>query len=287
MPENTLHFDVTSADFKQKVIDASHQAVIVVDFWAEWCGPCKMLGPVLEKIVNSFNGRVLLAKVDVDRNPDLGQLFRIQSIPAVKIFMDGEIVEEFMGALQEQQIRAILEPLAGSDEGDALELANRMLADGRTDEAELLYDEILSMTPDRHAAVIGKARVALSRKAFDKAESLLKGIGELEKEYDLAQSLLKSIEFRKVCAKSGDQEQYTRRITENPGDLEARYLLGCCQAAGDQYEHALESFLAVVSRDAGYGNGNAREAMVAIFNILGSDNEITRVYRNKLAKALF
>lgn len=287
MPDNALHFDVTTADFQEKVLDASRQAVVVVDFWAEWCGPCRMLGPVLENVVDSFSGRVLLAKVNVDQNPDLARMFSVQSIPAVHIIKGGEVVDQFMGAIPEPQIRAILEPLAGSDAADALELANRMLADGRAEEADALYDEILAASPDASPAIIGKARAAIDRKKFGEAHKLLSGIDALDSMHDEADALLRGIEFHKLCAESGDIAGLSRRAAENPGDLDALYSLGCCHAANGRYEDALESFLRVVSRNAAYDGGKAREAMLAIFTLLGPESEITHTWRKKLAQVLF
>jgi len=284
---NTIIFDVDSESFQQKVIQASHEHVIVVDFWAAWCGPCKMLGPVLEKVVASFGGRVRLAKVDVDRNRELAIRLNVQSIPTVKIVSKGAIVDEFVGALPEHEITAILNAIAGGEHDDMLRQAEAYEAAGSLSKAEKLYTSILNEEPENSIARVGLARTLLKNGSVDRAAEILSGIGEYDERYEEAKTLLESLDFIKVCHSSGDSGTWREKITKNPGDLDALYSLGCCYAAEKQYENALETFLSIVRRNSGYGEGKARKAMLTLFLMLGQDSELTVRYRELLARALF
>ena len=286
-PGDMYIFDVDAEEFEQKVIQASHEHVIVVDFWASWCGPCKILGPLLESIVSSFDGRVRLAKVDVDRNRELALRFNVQNIPTVKIFSRGAIADEFVGVLPEHEITAILSAIAGGEHDDILLQAEAHEAAGSLSEAEMLYSSILEEEPDNSAARIGLARVLLRNGGVERASELLTGIGEYDERYNEAKALLGTLDFIEVCRIAGDRETWRKKVSENPDDLEALYTLGCCYAAGKQYGDALETFLFIVKRNSEFGEGKARKAMLTLFTVLGQDHELTVHYRDMLARALF
>ena len=283
--EYTIH--VNTADFTQKVIDASHDRVVVVDFWAEWCGPCKMIGPILEKVVASFDGRVILAKLNVDQNQELAMQYRIQSIPAVKIFSDGAVREEFVGVLPEHEVAAIITAVAGDELGQSVQQADIYLSEERLAEAEALYSSVLDQAPGHSGACIGLARVAIMQGDTDRAHGLLSEVDESDARYDEAKSLLGTLEFIAVCNASGDMESCRARAERNPDDLDALYTLGCCYAAEGSFEEALKAFLSIVQRNSGFGDGKARIAMITLFTMLGQDSELTKHYREQLARALF
>ena len=284
---NGYIFDVDSEDFEQKVIQASHDHVIVVDFWAAWCGPCKMLGPLLESIVSSFDGRVRLAKVDVDSNQELALQFNVQSIPTVKIFSKGAIADEFVGALPEHEITAILSAIAGGEHDDILLQAEAYEAAGSLSEAETLYSSILQEEPDNSTAHIGLARVLLRNGSIERATELLTGIEEYDERYNEAKALLGTLDFIEVCRIAGDRETWRKKVSDNPDDLEALYTLGCFYAVDKRYGDALETFLSIIQRNSEYSEGNARKAMLTLFAVLGQDHELTARYREMLARALF
>ena len=280
-------FDVGTEDFYQKIIEGSHEKVIVVDFWASWCAPCKVLGPILEKVVTSFGGRVLLAKVNIEEHQELAVHFRIQSIPSVKIFSKGDVVHEFLGALPENQIMEIIKSVAGDEIGDALSKAESLIAEKKYDKAESIYKKLLEKDPKHSGALIGLARVALFQDNTDRARQLLSEVDEMDSLHDQAQSLAKSIEFVTICSASGGLESCRKNAEQNPGDLEALYKLGCCYAAENVFEQALDTFLTIVKRDTEYDEGKARTSMLTLFSILGQNHSLTRTYRDKLANALF
>ncbi len=280
-------YDVDASNFMEKVVEESNSRVVVVDFWADWCGPCKMLGPVLEKVVASYNGRVALAKVDVDANQQLASQFGIRSIPSVKIIKDGGLAGEFVGAKNENEIRALLDPIAGSEEEDALAIARKLAQQGDEKKAAELYRSLIDEDPDNHKARLELARLELQGGSPETARQLLESIPEGEKEYDEARSILSLFEFSRVCFDAGGFEQANARREQSPDDLDAAYVLGCCYAGSERYEEACEIFLEIVGKDRNYGDGKAREAMISLFNVLGPESDVTRTYRGKLASILF
>ena len=280
-------YDVTAGDFREKVIDVSFNTPVMVDFWAEWCGPCKTLGPLLERIVASYEGAVFLAKADIDRNPQLAEQFGIQSVPTVKIFMNGEVADEFIGVISEREIRAIIDALAGDETEKLLECAARFAEEDRIDEAESAYAAILERTPGHSGARIGLARIKIVKGEDDAARSLLESIEESDERYGEACALLGLFEFVTVCERNGGLDACRKSAEDRPADLEALYALGCCHAAGDLFPNALDIFLAIVKKDRGFCEGKARKAMLTLFSVLGNGHELTEEYRKKLAMELF
>ena len=279
--------EVNTGDFYQKVIQASHEKVVVVDFWADWCSPCKILTPILEKVVASFGGRVILAKVNIEQNRELAVHYHVQSIPSVKIFSKGTAVEEFVGALPENQVASIIGAVAGDEHSEIIHQADVYLNEERFSEAETLYTSVLDNDPDQSGALIGLARIALMREDTSRADELLSQVSELDNRYEEAKSLLDTIDFIKICSKSGGVSSSIEKVKINPDDLEALYTLGCCYAANNSYEKAFDTFLSVIKRDSQFGNGKARNAMLTLFTILGKDNDLTAKYRDLLARTLF
>ena len=285
---NDVIFDVDQQEFNEKVVTASLEKTVVVDFWAAWCAPCKMLGPVLEKVVRSFGGNVLLAKVDIDKNQAIATQLGIRSIPTVKIIKDGAIVQDFVGVLPEEQIRAMLEAIVGDAQGgDDLAAAEQLAEEGRYDEASAIYEAVLAEDPKQDKAVIGLARVAIKRGDAESARARLSAIDELSDAYDEAKALLTGLDFLTVCGTVDDRNGLAGRFEADRGDLEAGYSLGCCYAAEGKYREAFETFLAVIARDRDYGDGKARNAMLSLFGIVGQESDLTGEFRRKLANVLF
>jgi putative thioredoxin len=267
MSANASIVEVTDDTFQQVVLEESFRRPVVVDFWAEWCQPCRMIGPVLERLAQEHDGDFLLAKLDTDSNPQASTAFRIQGIPAVKAFRDGQLVSEFVGAIPERSIREWLEPLLPTEADGLVAQAEAAERDGRTEEADQLFRQALAADPGHRGASVGAGRLAAERGALDEARRLVE---PLRPDPD-AERVLAVIEVSKWASPdgSGPLAQAERAAAEG------------------RFQEALEVFLAAVRNGGEEDRRQAREAMLKVFAVLGEDDPLTAEYRRKLAAALF
>ncbi len=287
MSSQPVTFDVSTAEFEARVLQASAGAPVVVDFWAEWCAPCRALGPVLERLVASYKGRMLLARVNVDREPELAARFGVQGIPAVKIFRDGRVATEFVGALPEADVARVLASVVPSAADELVRKGDGRLGAGSPEEAEALYRQALEADPGQAGALLRLGAVLLERGEAAEARETLGRIEENAAEYTEAQGLLGRIEFAEACRAAGGREACEARAAAEPQDLEARYALGCCLAAAGEYEGAMEAFLQVLTADRGFRDGAAKEAMLHTFTLAGAQSELVKAYRRKMAGVMY
>lgn len=268
-------FDVTEQTFERDVIARSREVPVVVDFWAPWCGPCRSLGPTLERLAAEAQGTWVLAKLNTDQNQRLAQMFGIQSIPAVKAIKDGKIVEQFVGALPEGQVRAWLKKFVGSP-GDDLLTAAQALEASNPQEAAARYRLILGDQPDHPTALFNLGRLLLMQGEAE-GVATLKQVPQNEPLYARAQALLPLTEFF-ALAKSAP--------TSASGSA-ARYVGAARSAQAGDYRTACDDLLTIVTYDRAYGDDAARKALLGLFAVLGDDHPLTTEYRRKLANALF
>ncbi len=279
--------DVSERDFGVQVLERSHTVPVVVDFWAPWCGPCRMLGPVLEQLAEEYGGRFVLAKVNTDENPALAARYGIQGIPAVKAFRDGKVVGEFVGAQPKALVKQFIENILPSPADDDFADGRRLESQGLLEQAERAYRRAIERDPDHWAATVALGRLLLEQERFDEAEELLRRVPQSAPEGLEALKWLSQIEFRRAAAECEDEEVCRRRLADNPDDLETRYRLASRLTLQERYDEALEEFLQIVQRNREYRDGAARKAMLSIFNILGDDHPLTQAYRAKLAMFLY
>ena len=281
-------FDVDEQNFEELVIQGSLERVIVVDFWAPWCGPCKTLGPILEDVVAALGPGVALAKINVDENQQLATAFRVQGIPAVKIVKDGQLAQEFTGALPREQIEAILRPLVSDaliPEAQVIDQADDLAATGDFDAAARQYENVLEENPTDGPALLGLAKIHLQQGRFETVQELVNLVEADAPEHPQAQALLTQIEFAHQCQQAGGRAACAQRILGQPDDYETRYLLACCAASEGDYETALQEWLQVVGEKS-HGD-QAKDAMVAVFHLLGRDNPLVADYQRKLYQTLY
>ena len=277
-------FDAGDKDFETAVLERSKQTPVVVDFWAPWCAPCRTLGPLLDRLVTEHNGGFLLAKVNIDENPGLAQALGIQSIPMVVGFRDAQLVAEFVGAQPEAAVREFLNQVLPSPADRLTATGNELLASGKSAEAEAAFRDALAYDTGLEAALLGLARVLAQRGDDAGAVPLLERIapGPYRQEADRV-----AAEIRIREAGGGDEAGLRAKLDAEPGDLATRLLLAQALAAASRHKDALEQYLEVVRRDRKFQDGAARKAMLDIFDLLGSGNELVDHYRSELAKILF
>jgi putative thioredoxin len=279
-----LIFDVGDADFEAQVIERSKTVPVIVDFWAPWCGPCRALGPLLERLTAEQGGAVALAKVNIDENPGLANAFRVQSIPMVVGVRDGGLAAHFVGAQPEPAVREFLARLLPSQGERQADEAEMLLAAGRVEEAERESRAALELEPDAPGALVTLAKILAERGEDDEALALLERVDSGPKRQE-ADRLAAAIRIRQSGA--GDEAGLRERVEANPGDLEARFALAQAMAAAGGYEEALDHYLEIVKRDRGFRDDGGRKAMLDIFDLLGPGDELADRFRSELAKVLF
>jgi putative thioredoxin len=280
-------FPVTQADFEEKVIRASGEKPVAVDFWAPWCSPCRTLGPVLERVVLSYGGKILLAKVNIEENHELAVQWGIQTIPIVKIFRDGKVTDEFIGALPESKIRLILDTHVPSEADELVLQAKSLLEKGAVPAAEATYYQVLQMDPHHPEALFRLAEICLEKNERDKAREFAREIPLGEKRHEDALRILAQIEFLETCEHAGNLGTCEAAVKDNPGNLDARYVYALCLAARKDYKAALDQLLFILEKDKEYKDKAAHRAVLSIFSIIGEESEYIDEYRSRLSMILF
>ncbi|MEW4566999.1 tetratricopeptide repeat protein [Tautonia sp. JC769] len=277
--------DATREGFEQEVIERSKSVPVVVDFWAEWCGPCRRLGPLLEKLAHEYEGKFILVKADTEQLGDIASAFGVQGIPAVFGLRDGQIVDGFVGLQSEGVIRDFIGRLLPTP-AQAIAAEAAALEGSEPASAEAKYREALGLDPREVKAKIGLARVLEAQGKTDEAASLiaeLEGRGYLEPE---AEAVKARLALDAAAADAGDLASARAEAEANPDDLHARFRLAEALAASGQHEEALGVCLDLVERDRRGVGEQARQTMLAVFNLLPPDDPIATEYRRKLSFAL-
>jgi putative thioredoxin len=284
--------EATLATFAADVLEASRDVPVIVDFWAPWCGPCKQLGPALEKAVDAAKGAVKLVKVNIDENQEIARQLRIQSIPTVYAFRNGQPVDGFMGAIPESQIKSFVQALAGGAGGhdhaaEILEIAEQAFATGNVGEAAQAYAHVLQDEPGHPKAVAGLARCYLKSGDLERAKTTLALVRPDDANDEAVRAVGAELSLRENAAKAGDSGSLEARLANNPNDHQSRYDLAMAQDAKGDRESAIESLLEVVRRDRKWNDEAARKHLVTLFEAMGPTDPRTVSARRKLSSILF
>jgi putative thioredoxin len=283
---STYAIDVTAATFDKEVIQASKQNPVVVDFWAPWCGPCRVLKPILEKLAAEYGGRFKLAKVNSDENQELASAFGIRSIPDVMAFKDGKPVSHFMGALPESQVRAFIDKLIPSPSEIERVRAAELREAGQAAAAIAALRKALELDAANDAARLDLAELLIETAQLDAVESLVDAVRpDIDQDSRIA-TLRAALAFARAGAGSAGDAELQRRLSANPADHEARLALASLRAGARRYREALDELLEIVQREKNWKDGEARKQMLAIFNLADKQPELVAEYRRKLSSAL-
>ena len=263
-------------DFEAEVVQRSHQIPVLVDFWAEWCAPCRMLSPVLEKLAGQSIGEWVLAKVDTEEFPSVAAQYEIRSIPNVKLFDQGNVIGEFVGALPERQVAQWLKKNLPSRNQSKLDEATTLIADGRSDQAKPLLEAILSEEPSNQPAKVLLARTYLFENPA-RAEQLAEQVDDPQ--YGEISDAIKTL--ARLITLGSDHGQ----LAESPARQE--YLAAIVALRDQRFEAALDKFIGLIRTDRYYDDDGSRKACIAIFKFLGEEHTTTQKYRRDFSSALY
>lgn len=283
--------DTTTAGFTKDVLEASKQALVLVDFWADWCGPCKQLTPVIEKVVRSYAGKVRLVKLNVDQHPSIPGQLRIQSLPTVYAFRDGRPLDGFMGVQPETAIRAFIDRLLGeegaADLAAALEAADKQLEEGDLQGAAEVYAAVLQEDRQNVAALAGLARCYLKSGDVARAEQTIALVPPDKASTGAVASVKAAIELAKRAGSPGDLAAMEAKVAANPADHQARIDLALAAAAQGDKAKAIDQLLESFRRDKAWNEQAARKELLKLFDAWGPKDPATVEGRRRLSSLLF
>ncbi len=278
---------VTAENFQSVVIEGSFERPVLVDFWADWCAPCKMLMPMLAQLADSYGGRFLLAKVDTEAEQELAAQFGIRSLPTVQLFKDGNAVDQFMGALPESQVREFLERHLPRASDGLLEQAQSLMAGGDLQEARALLEQAREEDPDNARLHLAEVQLTAAQGDTTKALADIASLPiELASDPEVL-ALLGRLRFASAAQEALSEAELSARLAADPKDSQARYQLAAHKVLGGDYASALEHLLELMKRDRAYEDDAARKGMLAIFDLPEVSNELIAHYRAKMMSALY
>jgi len=284
--------DSTTATFMADVVEASTTVPVIVDFWAPWCGPCKTLGPVIEKVVREAAGAVRLVKVDIDQNPEIAQQMRVQSIPAVFAFKDGRPVDGFAGAVPESKVREFIKKLTDGAAGDspldeALDAADEMLAQGDSQGASGLYSQVLQHDPTNIRGSAGLAKSLIAMDEIEQARKMIEDMPDDQKKAPEILAVISQLDLEAAGADVGELSDLRVAIEVDPNNLDARFDLAMALYAENDREGAVDALLESIRINRAWNEEAARKQLLKLFEVFGHTDPVTVDARKRLSSILF
>jgi putative thioredoxin len=264
-------------NFEKDVIERSHTIPVLVDFWAEWCAPCRMLGPILERLAEKYQGQWELAKVNTEQHQQAAMQYGVQSIPNVKLFIDGQVADEFVGALPEERVEQWLKKALPGKHQDQVKKAQQLLLDGNTRKAQKLLKPIVAAEPENHQAAVLLAQAYLEKEP-QKAVETVQNVTPASEFFDAAEAV-------RTFGGLFHAVKHVKQLPEDP--VKDLYLAAIKHIQSGDFEQALQNFISVIRKNRNYQEDGARKACIAIFSFLGNDHELTRQYRSEMSSALY
>jgi putative thioredoxin len=287
MADSPYIVTLTAANFESVVIEGSFDRPVLVDFWADWCAPCRMLMPILAKLAEDYRGRFILAKLNTEEERALAGQFGIRSLPTVQLFKDGQPVDQFMGALPEAQVREFLERHLPRASDDLVDQALGMIAAGDVEGAERLIERARAEDPESARIALAELHLTAARGDLDEAQTRLDRLPiELSDDPEV-RALRGQLRFASALADAPSVAELEARLSADPKDSEACYQLAGHRVLEGDYQGALELLLELVKRDRSYGEDAARKGMLAVFDLLGGAGELVTQYRARMMNALY
>lgn len=287
MAETPYAFDVSADTFQQYVLENSYKVPVLVDFWAEWCAPCQTLMPMLAGLADEYNGQFLLAKVNSDIEQQLAQEYGVRSLPTIKVFRNGEVVDEFMGAQPESVIRALLEKHVARESDTLRTEAMAALDQGDSDTAGQLLDKAHELDPQNTRVILDKVRLKIRLNELDAAEALLNALPADPQVDDDTRALVSQIRLAKATRDAPDSATLQQQIESDPDNLMARLQLANQNVASGNFEAGMEQYLEIMKRDRSFEEDAGRKGLLASFEMLGGQGALVSAYRRKMAMYLY
>lgn len=286
MAEHDFIVDVTQDNFEEMVIIQSHSVPVLVDFWAAWCVPCKALMPVVTKLVTEFAGQFILAKINIDEQPDLARDFEVRSVPTLKLVYRGEVVEEMLGAQPDNVIREMLSRYVARKSDPFRAQAFELSGQNRHDEAIAAIHQAIEVDPDYYPTQLDLVQLLIAANRFQEAEKAVKNLPAPAQADDSMQRILARLEFGRTVDESPEINILEQQLLENPNNLLARYQLSAYQVLMGEPQLAMDNLLIIMQKDRKFKEDGARKGLLAIFALLGNDPLVSQ-YRGKMSRLLY
>jgi putative thioredoxin len=282
MNESAYIHNVSAQDFQALVMENSFKKPVLVDFWADWCQPCKTLAPIVARLADEYAGKFILAKVDTEKEQELAAHFGIKSLPTMKIIVNGQIAGERVGLIPESEIRAFIDPFIISESDQVMDAAMAAQDEDRSEDALALMNQALAADPANVDLKINIAKLVMLQGDMKSARSLLDSLSEEESKKDEAVQLRTKINLASQLENAPSLQEIEGRLTDNPNDLEALLHKSHRLSASDQYDEAMDLLIKIMTIDRQFQNDAGRLGLLSLFELLGGEHPLVQKYRRKL-----